>query len=251
MSLTILALVALTIFAGGMIKGAVGLGLPMIAIPVLSIFIGVPQAVTIVAVPMAVTNAWQMWQFRAARHGVRFLPAFLVAGVAAIFPGTWLLSQASGEYLELALGITVLGYVGLRLSAVEFHLSERAGSRLAPVVGFGAGFLQGATGLSGVVGATYFHAIGLVRQGFMFSLASMFFLFIMIQLALLVGSGISTEQSLLTGVFALLPAGIGLFIGNAIAGRLERRVFDRLIYLVLMASAVPLIWSSLTIMAGR
>ncbi|TKT78158.1 sulfite exporter TauE/SafE family protein [Aquamicrobium sp. LC103] len=248
MSLTLLALVFVSLLGGGIVKGAAGLGLPMIAIPVLSIFIGIPQAVTIVALPMFATNAWQIWQFRQERSNAGFLPSFLTAGALGILPGTWLLSSISAEYLDLALGITVVVYLLLRLSAPEFKLSEAQTRKIAPVAGFSAGLLQGATGLSGLVGATFFHAGRLSRGAFMFCLASMFFLFICIQLSLLVATGMATRANLGAGVFALIPAALGLYAGNAIAGRLERRVFDMLIYVVLSGSAIPLIWRSLALL---
>lgn len=246
MSLVLAILVFLTLLGGAIIKGAVGLGLPMIAIPVLSLVIGVPQALAIVAIPMAVTNAWQVWQFRGQRGEVGFLRWFLLVGMMGIAAGTWLLSRAPGAVLDLGLGAVVMVYLVMRLTRPQFRLSEEATTKLAPAMGLGAGLLQGATGLSGVVGATYFHSIGLTRGAFMFCVASMFLLFTSVQLPLLVTAGIASRETSLYGLFALLPAALGLVIGNAIAKRLRPQVFDWLVLAVLVAAALPLIWRGVT-----
>ena len=60
-------LIALLLFtAGGIVKGLLGVGLPMVAIPGLTLIVGLPNALAMVSVPVALANLWQVWQFRQA-----------------------------------------------------------------------------------------------------------------------------------------------------------------------------------------
>jgi uncharacterized protein len=195
-----------------------------------------------VALPMFATNACQVWQFRKHRGDAGFLPTFLLAGVVGLVPGTWLLARAPAAILELTLGCAIIAYLLLRLTNPRFRLSRRQTGRLAPLAGLTAGMLQGATGLSGLIGATFFNASALARGAFMYCIAWMFFLFITVQLGLFVVTGIATGESIAYGVIALAPAAAGLVLGNAIAGRLQPHVFEWLILAALAGSAAPLIW---------
>ena len=236
------ALIFASLLAGSIIKGAIGLGLPLVAIPVLSLFVGVPHALSVVAVPMVATNAWQIWQFRKERADVPFLRSFLILGTGGIAAGTWLLSNSSSESLEVTLACAVFAYLALRLTRPNFGLSREAGLRFAPAAGLGAGVLQGATGVSGPIGVTFFHSMGLARGTFMFCTAAMFLLFATLQLTLLTGAGIATGETFVQGLFALIPAALGLPIGNRLAKRLSAKVFDRLVLFLLVATAVPLFY---------
>lgn len=231
-----------TLMVGSVIKGAAGLGLPLIAIPALSLFVGVPQALSIVLIPMVVTNAFQVWQFRRVRNEVHLLPRFLVFGVVGIAGGTVLLSIASPQALEVGLAVAVLAYLALRLTRPDFHLSPTAGVRFAPPVGLSAGLLQGATGIAGPIGATFFHSLGLSRDGFMFCTATMFLAFSSSQLFLLTVSGIAEPGSLALGLFALLPSFAGLTLGDRLGRSLSPVVFGRLIMVILSATVLPLLY---------
>ena len=77
--MTALAAVAL-LFAGAFVKGILGLGLPMIAIPGLTLLVGLPQALAICVLPVALANAWQVWQFRKTRVDLHMLAGFVTAG---------------------------------------------------------------------------------------------------------------------------------------------------------------------------
>ena len=51
--------------AGGFVKGVIGLGMPFVAIPVISFVADVPTAVGLVAFPSIFPNIVQLWMYRA------------------------------------------------------------------------------------------------------------------------------------------------------------------------------------------
>lgn len=46
--------------AGAVVKGATGMGLPLIALPVLTSAFGLQHAVGLMTIPLIVTNVWQV-----------------------------------------------------------------------------------------------------------------------------------------------------------------------------------------------
>jgi len=61
-TLLVIAICWAAIMCGGLIKGTLGVGLPLFAVPVMSLFISSTQAIALVSVPVLVSNIWQVWQ---------------------------------------------------------------------------------------------------------------------------------------------------------------------------------------------
>ncbi len=126
-----LAIMTLALGAGAIVKGATGMGLPLVALPVLTTVFGLQHAVGLMCVPLIFTNAWQVWRFRASARDDRmaFLPLFLAGGAIGIGLGTWALTSLPERALVLTLGIILLGHVALKLMASHFVLgrSSRGG----------------------------------------------------------------------------------------------------------------------------
>ena len=127
MSLDALLVMAVALGAGGLVKGATGMGLPIVAIPILASFLGVPTAVALLCLPIVVTNTWQVWRFRADFYTADFLPMLILGGVVGIGLGTRLITSVPERGLSLALAVMVLAYVGWALAKPHFTLSRRLG----------------------------------------------------------------------------------------------------------------------------
>ncbi len=241
MPLEDVVLMALALGGGGLVKGATGMGLPLIALPILAIFLSVPHAVAIMCVIGIATNALQVWRFRADLWTADFLPALLASGVVGIGLGTWLLAALPERMLSVLLGLLLVGYVVLRLISPHFALSRPAGRRLAPGVGLVAGALQGATGISSPVGVTFIHSLRLNRTAHVFAISAMFLLFSAVQLPALAFAGVMNWPVFLQGMFAIAPAVGAMPLGAWLSGKLSQRAFDRLVLVLLAVVAVQLV----------
>jgi uncharacterized protein len=226
-----LAIMAAALTAGAVVKGATGMGLPLVALPVLTAFFGLQHAVGLMTVPLIFTNVWQVWRFRAARSDSRlgFLPLFLVGGGAGIVLGTIALTNLPERVLVFTLGVILLAYVVLRLVAPKVTIGPDLAKRIGPLAGLGGGTLQGATGISAPIGVTFIHAMSLGRDAHVFTVSAMFLLFAAVQLVTLLVAGVMQTQWLLEGLLALLPIVLFMPVGQAIAGRLSPRAFDLMI----------------------
>lgn len=239
------------VIAGGAVKGVLGLGLPMVVVPTLTLLVGLPQALSILALPMIASNLWQIWQFRASAGRRLPMGLFMASGAVGVFAGVWLLASVPAAWIEFGLGLILAAYLVQRFRQPDMTLSPEGARRVAPIVGLGSGALHGATGISGPLGVTYFHSMRLERPDFVFSTGIMFGGFTLVQAPLLYGAGFLTRETATLGLLCLPAVAIGLVIGNKVAKRVDRKLFDRLVLAILVWMTVSLLWRSVPqIVAG-
>ena len=231
MDLSSALIMAAALAAGAVVKGATGMGLPLVALPVLTAIFGLQHAVGLMTIPLILTNAWQVWRFRkeAKSPQLGFMPLFLVGGAVGMGVGTWLLTTLPERLLVLGLGIILLGYVVLRLTRPHLQLSLETARRLGPIAGAGGGILQGATGISAPIGVTFIHSMALDREAHLFAVSAMFLLYSAVQLPALWAAGVMRVEWMVQGVMAMAPILLFMPVGQMLARRLSRKGFDRLI----------------------
>lgn len=239
-----IVIIGIALAAGGLVKGATGTGLPMVAVPVMAAFIGVPHAVAVMAIPTMVTNLWLIWSHRNAATGSSTLVVFLLAGVVGVGLGTWGLVELDDRLLSLTMAALVCGYVVLIAAKPDLRLNDRLNRRLAPGIGLVSGTLQGATGMSGPVVVTYAHARRLERDQHVFLVASIYGTFAVIQAPALFGVGILTPVRLMESALALVPIIVFMWLGTRLARSFSQRTFNRVIVCVLVLMAAKLVYAS-------
>lgn len=241
MNLQSLLIIVLALGAGGIVKGATGMGLPMVAMPILVTFLPIPHAIAVVSMPIVITNLWQMMQLRHALDGSRFLVPLIAAGAVGVVIGTWMLTSVPERAMSLVLGILLLAYAAMRVTRPDFVLPRKLGDRLAAPVGLGAGALQGATGLSAPIGVTFIHSMRLPRDAHVAAVSAMFFLMFAAQVPVMWIAGILDGPRLAESLFAVIPALALMPLGARLASRLSARAFDRMVLVLLVVAGIQLI----------
>lgn len=236
-----LLLVGLAVVAGALVKSVTGLGLPLLAVPVLAQVVGVREAVVIMAPPTLLTNAWMVWRYRAALPGVPNLPVLLATGVTGGVLGAWLLDQVNERALALVLALAVLGYALRLLRDPDVRMTPQMARRLAAPLGLFAGALQGATGISGPVVSVYVHAQRLERAAFVAGVSALFGVSGLAQTLTLAGVGRFTPPLLARAALAAAVVTVVLLAGARFADRLSQRFFERMVLAVLLLSGVRLL----------
>jgi len=114
-------------FLGGILKGATGAGMPIIAVPVIAAYYDVRLAVIILVIPNLLTNVWQVFKFRAHNLGPAFTRSFAISGFLGAALGTMMLSWVPVDKLNILMALIIFAYIGLKLAHPSFHIPlERA-----------------------------------------------------------------------------------------------------------------------------
>ena len=241
-----LLVIVAAISAGSFIKGATGSGLPQIAIPVMATFLGVERAVVIMAIPGVISNGWLVWSNRDAIRLSRDLPSLLVTGIVGSVVGTVALKTLDGRLLSIIRAIIIVGYVAVSTFHPGLTLSPRVTRFASPPVGLVAGGLQGATGISGPLLSTYIHGFNLPPAAYVLSVTVLFAVFSVVQTVTLFGIGLYTAPRILESLLALIPIALLLPVGTRVSRRLSALAFKRIILILLLVTAVKLIYDAVS-----
>lgn len=239
-------LVAMAAFAlGGILKGAIGAGTPVVVIPLMSIYFDVPYAVAVFALPALLSNIWQGWQSRAGLRDPGFVIRLGLGAAIGAGIGTLLLAALPSDLLALIVGLLALSYVAFRMFKPGWQLDYGLARRIVLPVATLAGVLQGSAGISAPVSITFLHALKMSREQFIATISVLFTSMAVVQLPALVAVGLLDGQKFLISIFACIPLFIGMPIGAWIVRRVRADVFDKLIMLLLLIIAVRLIWDAI------
>ena len=226
------------IFLGGILKGVTGVGMPIVAIPVIAAFYDVRLAVTILAIPNLLSNTLQIYKYRSYNLETGFTRNFAIAGLLGAALGTMLLAHAPVDQLNILMALIVLAYIVMRLTKPVFHLPLERARKLVWYAGIGGGVLQGALGISGPISLTFLNSIKLDRSVFIFTISVFFIAMSSAQIVLLIAYGLMDWQTFLVGLIAFIPLIAGLPVGEIIGRRMNAVVFDKVILFLLSVLAI-------------
>jgi hypothetical protein len=237
-----IAAVAIAMTLGGILKGATGAGLPVIAVPVLATIYDVRVAVAVMVLPNLISNLRQVWKFRKAPHDPVFVRTIAMTGAVGAGVGTVALAWLHPIYVQLVMIVIITVYIALRLARLKMLVPMTLARRMVGPVGLIGGMLQGAVGISAPAAVTFLNAIRLERATFIFTVSAFFAAMCVVQLPLQIGYNIMTANTALLGLFALLPLTIALPVGEWIGKKFSAELFDIAILVFLTALAVKLLF---------
>ncbi|WP_127103825.1 sulfite exporter TauE/SafE family protein [Pararhodobacter zhoushanensis] len=236
-----ITVIAIGFALGGILKGATGVGAPIIAVPLLAIYFDVRFAIVIFSIPNILPNIWQAWAYRKTLLPLRFVVPFTLAGMVGAACGTWVLANAPTDLLPLGVAGAVLLYIGFRLLRPHWVLPYPKAVKLAPPVGFIAGMLQTASGLSAPASVTFLSAMKLDRAAFIPTVSAFFIGLGVVQIPMLIGYGFLTPERALLSAAALIPLTAAMPLGARLVRHLPKEVFDRVILGLLAILAIKLL----------
>ncbi len=241
----ILFTVAATFLVAGAVKGVIGLGLPTISLAVLTVALGLPEAMNLLLVPSFATNLWQAIVGGHCQAVLRRLWPFLLMAAAAVWVGAEALTRVELGLLSALLGLLLVVYAMVSLGGFRVALSAPQEVWAGPLAGAVNGVLTGMTGSFVVPGVLYLQAIGMPRD---MLIQAMGMLFTVSTLALgfaLHGNGFLTAELGTLSAAALVPAIAGMVVGQRIRQRLSERWFRRAFFVALLALGVYIIANAL------
>lgn len=237
-----LVVVALTaISLGSLIKGMTGLGLPLIAVPAIATFTSVEVAVVLMIIPTFGSNLWLVVSHRRFAGLLRTHLPFLVAGFLGGIFGTIALATVDDRWLKLTLAVWLALYL-LQLAFGNFLQAVfQARGSAAAAVGFTAGTIQGATGVSAHIVAPYFHGRRITADAYAFLIASAFLTFSTAQLTTATGTQLFTTERLILGSIALAPTLAFTRVGILFADKISEDAFQKLLIAIFVLMEIKLI----------
>jgi uncharacterized membrane protein YfcA len=226
--------VAGTFLLAGAVKGVIGLGLPTVSLALLTVTLGLTEAMTLLLVPSLITN---LWQAAAGGHGravLRRTWPFLVMAAATVWLGAGALRRVDLALLSALLGLLLVVYAAVGLAGWRAALDARRERWAGPLAGAVNGVLTGMTGSFVVPGVMYLQALGLQRDALVQAMGMLFTVSTLALALALGGNGLLSVELGALSAAALLPAIIGMAAGQRLRRTLSEDRFRRVFFAALL-----------------
>jgi hypothetical protein len=231
---TVLILAAVSILlVSGFIQGLVGFGSALVAVPLLSIFMGPKVVVPLTLVHGLFMNMYLSVRNRRHIQKNRVLPLFLW-GVIGIPFGAAVLIILPPEGLKILIGIVISVFSLLLLAGFSYRF-KREKKVLVPV-GLISGLLNGSVSMSGPPIILFLSNQKVSKSHFRANTVTYFFLLNIITFAVFFITGVLDGEILVLSLFLLPPIPVGIFAGEYFSHKVTEDWF-RKIALVLVAAA--------------
>lgn len=223
-------LAGLTFVAAGLVKGVIGMGLPTIAMGLLSLVLPPVQAAAVLVIPSLVTNVWQLFAGANPIVLVRRLWSMMAGVVAGTLAGAGILVGNKAGLAVMALGVALVLYAVVGLAGLKISVVRRHEFWLAPLVGVTTGLVTGATGVFVLPAVPYLQAIGLARDELVQALGLSFTVSTIALAAGLLHMGAFPSASAGLSLLALAPALGGMWLGQGLRRQLDAEAFRRVFF---------------------
>jgi hypothetical protein len=239
-------LVGVALLFAAFVKGASGIGFPLIATPTVALLLDIRVAITILIIPNIVMDVTQVFRGGFPFEVFRRFTGFFLLTTIGVFLGTKVLVSLPLWVLNFCLGIMVLVFVFSNWLRFEFTISPRVERIISLPAGFISGFLNGMTNAAGPALAIYLYSLKLQKRDFIKSIAT---IFVFTKLSQLVAvstwnlfSWSTLSLSLSVTVFVLL----GFYGGLKTQDRVNHQTFSRCLMILLFVIGLILVLRALT-----
>ena len=237
-----LALFYLIIFAAGIVHGSLGMGFPMIATPLLALFVDLQSAILMTLLPTVSVNIFSIlrggdWNKSLAKFWPLGIYAIVGSGI-----GTLLIINNDPRPFKLFLALLILLYMGshwLGRLRMEWIGRYRGWSML--IFGTTAGIAAGSTNVMVPVLIIYTLGMGLTTTVLVQVFNMCFLAGKMTQIVIFSGAGELNTQLLLATSPLAGVALIALFLGMAIRSHITSGSYTIIIKGILLITALILI----------
>lgn len=200
-----------------------GFGTATIMIPILSLFLPLPQVLFFVAIIHFVTNIWKLILF--GRHmRLQLVVYFGLVGIATSYAGARFALRQPPERLLPLLGAFLILYVLFIFVKPTFRLKEL--KSIAVAGGGISGFLAGFFGMRGAIQTAFLSAFDLQKQVHIGTISA---IAIMIDSARSLGywhGGARLTPTLAYGLLIFIPISfVGVWIGYVVLKKIPQRFF--------------------------
>jgi uncharacterized membrane protein YfcA len=224
-SMASVAWITLGFLLAGGVKGILGMGLPTVAVGLLSLSMPPAQAAALVIAPALFTNIWQSVAGPDFWGLMRRLWPLLVCVCLGIWAGAGVITGDTKGHAAIGLGLCLMLYAVVGLTAVHFRVPPRAEGWLAPLIGIMTGLVTGATGVFVIPAVPYLQALQIDRDRLIQALGMAFVTATLMLGVVLAQAGIFRGAVAGASLAAVAPAFIGMMLGQGVRGRIPPTVF--------------------------
>ena len=221
---TIILIIILAVLAGGLIKGTLGFGMPMVALPIIAFTIPATTAMILLCAPIFLTNFLQI-KFREGISSYRFLSMFLFL-VFGLIIGARLILEINLNTITQIIALSIIFAALVNCFGFKItNINDTHEKIITSIIGFGSGILGGLSTFYGPPMLAYIVAVDLPKEKFVRTVSTMYFIGSFPLYGSLIYYGFASKEDLLFSIFLIVPAFLGQQIGTRIRDKINQKQF--------------------------
>ena len=217
--LSLIAFASAVLLLAGTVKGFIGLGMPTVALALLTLQLDARSAVTLILIPMLLSNVWQFWRgpdmALCAKQHWRYA-VILTLFVAAT---VWFSQSAPDGFLRAVLGVFVLAFCFFSWRNMVPPLPSHRVRLYEAISAVVAGLVGGLTAAWAPPLAMYLPGLRLERDAFVQALGFLITAGSVSVFVMFIAVGHSSALELVVSGFLLIPTLIGFAAGERLRHR--------------------------------
>jgi uncharacterized membrane protein YfcA len=230
-SFLMIASIMLALVLSGSVKGVFGIGFPVVAMAILPLFITPISAITVIALPILVTNIQQLFSEKEWRHIIikyRYMALFMLL---ASFLSSQILTQISVDLITAIIGFALALFA--IYSLFNFTLPITTHSSWQIIAGASSGLLSGMTGIQSTA-IIYFASLDISRDEFVGAVG---YIFLVGGLGLTIGlinNNFLNSSTVMLSLFGVLFSVVGFKLGSLLRPYIHSELFKKLLFLLML-----------------
>lgn len=245
MALVELLFACAVLVAGGIVKGVLGIALPLISIPLLAFIMPIQSAIAVIAAPVLISNLEQFRRAEGRRAIIQRLWPLLSTLVVGLVIGVQLLAESDAEVILLLLAGAIVVFVTVNLLTPSLRLPTHLERPLGFLVGGVAGLLGGMTSIYGPPIVIYILAMRPSRESFIAYMAVILLTGTIPLYIALAYFGILGINEALLSLLLVAPVLAGMAVGRRLRSLIPEERFRVAIMVMLLLIAANLVRKAL------
>jgi uncharacterized membrane protein YfcA len=221
--------IVVAFLVAGVAKGGIGMGLPPIALSLMSFNVPLETALALMVLPTMATNIWQAIYGEGFLRLLQRFRTMAAAAIVALFCVALAFDHLGSQRAIAWIGVILVIYSVLALTAWRPAVPRSAERWANPLIGLLSGAVAGTTGVAAVPFLPYMQSLDLDRHDLVQALGIMFLFITGALIVALALRGAFTPLNLLGGVGAIAPTFLGVWLGQkaryAVSAETFRRIF--------------------------
>ncbi|MDB5605247.1 MAG: sulfite transporter TauE/SafE [Bradyrhizobium sp.] len=238
---SIIAAVVCSLIVAGLLKGTIGVGMPVVALPLLSLFIDIKSAAMLLSMPLIFSNVPQALEGgKTGRCLMQLMPVFL-GMIPGLFLGVRVLLALDANVAKIIAGLVLMAVAGVTLLAPKLQIQSRWALPAGITFGFFGGILGGIAAMAGPLVFIFLLAKGL--RGMAFTKEASLYLVVSSGLLaiLLTASHEFGWLDVAVSTAATLPVVLGMYAGQHMRDKIAPETFKKLVLIAVIAAGADLL----------
>ena len=234
-----IASIMLGLVLSGSVKGVFGIGFPVVAMAILPLFVTPITAITVIALPIVVTNIQQLFSEKEWMHIIKKYKYMALFMLLASFLSSQILTQISVDLISAIIGFALALFAIYSLFNFTLPITSHPAWQI--IAGGSSGLLSGMTGIQSTA-IIYFASLDISRNEFVGAVG---YIFLVGGLGLSIGlinNNLLNSSSTVLSIAAVLFSVLGFKLGSVLRPYIGLELFKKMLFVVMLLIGIKQIY---------